>query len=81
VSPVLSNLYLDKLDKYVEQELLPTYTRGDERRKNRAYFALMTKAYKRRKKGNRTRRGFSPKRPSGSRRLTRTTPATGGCIT
>jgi group II intron reverse transcriptase/maturase len=51
VSPILSNLYLDKLDKYVEHELLPAYTRGDERRKNRAYFALMTKAYKRRKKG------------------------------
>jgi retron-type reverse transcriptase len=51
VSPVLSNLYLDKLDKYVEEELLPAYTRGDERRKNRTYFALMTKAYKRRKKG------------------------------
>jgi group II intron reverse transcriptase/maturase len=51
VSPILSNVYLDKLDKYVERELLPAYTRGHERQKNRTYFALMTKAYKRRKKG------------------------------
>jgi group II intron reverse transcriptase/maturase len=51
LSPVLSNLYLDKLDKYVERERLPAYTRGQERQKNPAYFALMTKAYKRRKKG------------------------------
>ena len=26
VSPVLSNIYLDKLDKFVEQELIPQYT-------------------------------------------------------
>jgi group II intron reverse transcriptase/maturase len=51
VSPILSNLYLDTLDKYVEQELIPAYTRGQERQKNRRYFALMTQAYKRRKQG------------------------------
>ena len=51
VSPLLSNLYLDKLDKYVEGELIPAYTRGQERQKNRRYFALMTQAYKRRKQG------------------------------
>ena len=51
VSPILSNLYLDKLDKYIEGELIPTYTRGQERQKNRRYFALMTQAYKRRKHG------------------------------
>lgn len=54
VSPVLSNIYLDKLDTYVEQELLPAYTRGDERQKNHVYFALTTRAYKLRKKGRRT---------------------------
>ena len=52
VSPILSNLYLDKLDRYVEQVLIPAYTRGHERQKNRTYHALMTKAYKRRKRGN-----------------------------
>ena len=28
MSPILSNIYLDKLDKFVEQELIPQYTRG-----------------------------------------------------
>src|SRR3984893_14955751 len=28
VSPVLSNIYLHKLDEYVERELIPQYTRG-----------------------------------------------------
>jgi len=51
VSPILSNLYLDKLDKYIEDELIPAYTRGQGRQKNRRYFALMTQAYKRRKQG------------------------------
>jgi group II intron reverse transcriptase/maturase len=31
VSPVLSCIYLDKLDKFVEQELIPQYTRGAKR--------------------------------------------------
>src|SRR6266436_9893658 len=37
VSPVLSNIYLDKLDKFVEQELIPQYTRGGRRRLNPEY--------------------------------------------
>src|SRR5215470_13617866 len=37
VSPVLSNVYLDKLDKFVEQELIPQYTRGAVRAANPAY--------------------------------------------
>jgi group II intron reverse transcriptase/maturase len=53
VSPILSNIYLDKLDKYVETILLPEYTCGKQRQPNRTYYALMTKAYKRRKKGKR----------------------------
>jgi group II intron reverse transcriptase/maturase len=32
VSPIMSNIYLDKLDKFVEQELIPQYTRGKYRR-------------------------------------------------
>jgi group II intron reverse transcriptase/maturase len=34
VSPVLSNIYLSKLDAFVEQTLMPTYTRGNRRRIN-----------------------------------------------
>ncbi len=37
VSPILSNIYLDKLDKFVEQELIPQYTRGADRASNPAY--------------------------------------------
>jgi group II intron reverse transcriptase/maturase len=37
VSPILSNVYLDKLDKFVEQELIPQYTRGTTRAANPAY--------------------------------------------
>ena len=29
VSPVLSNIYLDKLDEFVEQELIPRVHRGE----------------------------------------------------
>jgi group II intron reverse transcriptase/maturase len=34
VSPVLSNIYLSKFDAFVEQTLIPTYTRGTRRRIN-----------------------------------------------
>jgi group II intron reverse transcriptase/maturase len=39
-SPVLSNIYLDRLDQYVEQRLLPEYNLGRRRRPNRAYQVL-----------------------------------------
>src|SRR5487761_1280348 len=32
VSPILSNIYLHKLDEFVEQELIPQYTRGTSRK-------------------------------------------------
>ena len=37
VSPILSNVYLHKLDEFVEQELIPQYTRGAMRAANPAY--------------------------------------------
>lgn len=39
-SPILSNIYLDKLDQYVETVLLPAYNRGQRRASNPAYDAL-----------------------------------------
>jgi len=36
-SPVLSNIYLDRLDKFAETALIPEYTRGEARKKNPAY--------------------------------------------
>ncbi|WP_207924239.1 reverse transcriptase/maturase family protein [Actinomadura bangladeshensis] len=36
-SPVLSNIYLDRMDKFVETVLIPQYTRGGSRTRNPAY--------------------------------------------
>src|SRR3954468_13750612 len=36
-SPILSNIYLDRLDQHVEQRLLPEHNCGRGRRTNRAY--------------------------------------------
>jgi group II intron reverse transcriptase/maturase len=44
VSPILSNIYLDRLDQFVEQVLLPTYNYGDHRRPNPPYMALLKAA-------------------------------------
>jgi retron-type reverse transcriptase len=38
-SPVLSNIYLDRLDQFIEQRLLPEYNLGRRRRPNPAYQA------------------------------------------
>jgi group II intron reverse transcriptase/maturase len=40
VSPILSNIYLDRLDQFVESTLLPEYNRGKERERNPAYYRL-----------------------------------------
>jgi group II intron reverse transcriptase/maturase len=40
VSPILSNLVLDKLDRYVEHTLLPRYTRGNRRKTYPPYVQL-----------------------------------------
>lgn len=37
VSPVLANIYLDRLDQYVEQTLLPANNRGARRKQNLLY--------------------------------------------
>ena len=47
VSPVLSNIYLDKLDKFVEQELIPQYTRGARRRLNPEYARVQSRIRRR----------------------------------
>jgi len=44
VSPVLSNLYLDALDSFVETDLIPAYTRGERRKFNPAYEQLRHRA-------------------------------------
>jgi group II intron reverse transcriptase/maturase len=51
LSPILSNIYLDKLDKYIEHTLIPTYTQGEEREENRDYRTLLNRAAKLRREG------------------------------
>ena len=42
-SPILSNIYLHKLDSFVETVLIPEYTRGDRRARNPAYREVRTR--------------------------------------
>jgi group II intron reverse transcriptase/maturase len=51
VSPILANIYLDKLDRFVEQTILPKYTRGDRRRTNPEWQHLQQRAQRLRKQG------------------------------
>jgi retron-type reverse transcriptase len=44
LSPPLSNAYLNELDQFVEQELLPVYNRGTRRRPHRHYETLVQHA-------------------------------------
>ena len=53
VSPILSNIYLDKLDTFVEQELIPQYTRGALRAANPAYRQVDALLRRARRRGDR----------------------------
>jgi group II intron reverse transcriptase/maturase len=51
VSPLLANIYLDRLDRFVETSLIPEYTRGDHRRANPEFARISTRLHYYRKKG------------------------------
>jgi Reverse transcriptase (RNA-dependent DNA polymerase)/Type II intron maturase len=53
VSPILSNIYLHKLDEFVERELIPQYTRGARRKGNPEYERVKSRLRIARKHGNR----------------------------
>jgi group II intron reverse transcriptase/maturase len=53
VSPILSNIYLDKLDKFVERELIPQYTQGTRRRDNPEYHRTAAQLADARRRGDR----------------------------
>jgi len=38
ISPLLANIYLNELDRFVEDTLIPAYTRGDKRRRPPEYY-------------------------------------------
>jgi Reverse transcriptase (RNA-dependent DNA polymerase)/Type II intron maturase len=51
VSPVLSNILLNRLDRFVEDVLIPRYTKGVNRRRNPAYIRLESRIRRAFKKG------------------------------
>jgi group II intron reverse transcriptase/maturase len=51
VSPILSNIYLDQLDHFMETTLIPQYTRGLKRKENPAYSRYKYQIAAARKKG------------------------------
>jgi hypothetical protein len=54
VSPILSNIYLDRLDKFVETELIPEYTRGAHKARNPAYTQVEAAIKRARRRGDST---------------------------
>jgi len=44
VSPILSNIYLDRLDRFVERTLLQAHNRGTRRKENRRYARTQRRA-------------------------------------
>jgi len=52
VSPILSNILLNKLDRFVEDKLIPQYTKGAKRKADPTYRRLVVQAFRERQKGN-----------------------------
>jgi len=52
ISPVLSNILLNKLDTFVETILVPKYTKGVERKENPEYRRLVVNSFLQRRRGN-----------------------------
>lgn len=52
-SPILMNIYLDRLDQFVETTLLPHYNRGDQRQRYHPYLRLLNAARRKTKAGKR----------------------------
>jgi hypothetical protein len=55
VSPILSNIVLNELDKYVEDQLIPRYTKGGKRARNREYDRLWAEKQKAKQQGDKAR--------------------------
>jgi group II intron reverse transcriptase/maturase len=51
-SPILANIYLDRLDTFAEQVLIPAHTHGEIRKRNSQYSALMSQSRSQRTQGN-----------------------------
>ena len=51
ISPMLSNIYLNRFDQWVENVLIPAHTRGERRKGNTAYYRINSRIAKLRKRG------------------------------
>jgi group II intron reverse transcriptase/maturase len=54
ISPLLANIYLNDLDRFVEDTLIPAYTKGTKRRSNPAYDRVHVALAKARRHGDAT---------------------------
>jgi hypothetical protein len=54
-SPILSNIYLHKLDEFVERELIPQHTRGASRKVNPEYERVKSRLRRAREHGDRAK--------------------------
>jgi group II intron reverse transcriptase/maturase len=52
VSPILANIYLDKLDQFVNEKLLPDFNCGERRRANPEYVRLRERKQRMEKQGH-----------------------------
>lgn len=51
VGPILSNIYLNKMDQFIEKELLPAFNRGERRKQEPKYKAIISAARNRKLMG------------------------------
>lgn len=52
VGPILSNLVLNKLDKYIEETLVPSFSKGTRRKANPAYSKITREAWQAKSEGD-----------------------------
>jgi len=65
VSPLLANIYMDRLDRYVEETVIPEHTRGARRRKTKEYQRVRSAIYRIKEEG----RGSSEHLPALYKRM------------
>ena len=81
LSPLLSNIYLHRLDAFVEEILMPEYNRGVERVKNPAYRKVQKALARARERGDRVEARSLRQRLRGLPSKDPRIRATGGCGT
>ena len=80
LSPLLSNIYLDRMDKYVEKTLLPVYNMGDQRKPHRPTCGCTRPSRRWNGTGSGRKRGRCVGNCNSSPPATPTIQASGGCI-